>query len=76
MNYGSRMNYSVFECFITHFQFNEVFELLNLTINKQEDSILIYQLDKISALQSIYIGTNNFPRLRLSLCNYQYVVEL
>ena len=58
LNYGFRMNFSVFECFITHFQFTEIHKNLNILINKKEDSILTIEI-------SIFQGNNYLIKTKL-----------
>ena len=43
-NYGERVQYSVFECILERDKIKRMVEAVNKLINKQEDSIRIYQL--------------------------------
>ena len=52
-NYGTRINYSVFECYVSQKQARELQKELRQIINKKQDSILYYHLcrncmDKVS----------------------------
>lgn len=43
-NYGRRVQYSVFECILERDRIKKMIEVINGLINKQEDSVRIYQL--------------------------------
>jgi len=43
-NYGERVQYSVFECILEKDRVEKLIETVNKLINKQEDSVRIYQI--------------------------------
>ncbi len=43
-NYGERVQYSVFECILERDKIKRMTETVNKLINKEEDSVRIYQL--------------------------------
>ena len=43
-NYGRRVQYSVFECILERDSIKRLIETINKLIDKQEDSVRIYQL--------------------------------
>ena len=43
-DYGVRIEYSVFECHLTENYFKYVWQLLDATIDKSEDSLISYSL--------------------------------
>jgi CRISPR-associated protein Cas2 len=42
--YGTRVNYSVFECMFTESQYIKVREMLKEKMNEREDAIIYYQI--------------------------------
>lgn len=59
MNYGQRVQNSVFECIVTEVQLAELKEKLKMTIDLQCDSIRIYFLNKNENRRIITMGHNN-----------------
>lgn len=59
MNYGQRVQNSVFECILTEVQLAELRNKLECMIDKLNDSIRIYYLNKNENRRIITIGQNN-----------------
>lgn len=56
MNYGQRVQNSVFECTITEVQLTELKNQLETTIDATSDSIRIYFLNKSESRRTITLG--------------------
>lgn len=59
---GIRKNYSVFECFVSQKQLNEIRAKISKTINKKTDSVLYYELCRACIERISYQGTLNSSR--------------
>lgn len=55
--YGTRVQYSVFECHLDNDQFEELWLRLLEEIKEDEDRIVAYKLDAISARETLTAGT-------------------
>ena len=59
LNYGQRVQNSVFECVLTEVQLTELKEKLNRVIDIQNDSIRIYYLNRNENRRIITLGKND-----------------
>lgn len=56
-DYGTHVQYSVFEVALNQKQFDKMlYEINQIKINKSSDSIIIYSLNKLSIKNKIIIG--------------------
>ncbi len=60
LNYGKRVQFSVFECNLTQIEINDMEKRIKKIVNVEEDSVKIYILDMASKLRSKSIGTKRF----------------
>ncbi len=56
-NYGSRVQYSVFECRLAESEFEEFWLALLCVINENEDRLVAYKIDARSAKETLTAGT-------------------
>ncbi len=56
LNYGVRVNYSVFECMLTKTQTKVIEEFVRKLINSKTDRVLMYQMCKACFVKNINIG--------------------
>ena len=54
--YGERINYSVFECFITPAQLNNILSFIEEKMDKKHDSVKYYYICKSCYLKSNELG--------------------
>lgn len=67
MNYGQRVQNSVFECVLTEVQLIELKNKIENVINLGDDSIRIYYLNKNDTKRVIALGKNNVVDVESSL---------
>lgn len=58
-NHGIRLNYSVFECFITKKELKEIKEKIKEIISKKNDSVLFYSICSDCITKREHIGYIN-----------------
>ncbi|MEM9817484.1 MAG: CRISPR-associated endonuclease Cas2 [Cyanobacteria bacterium P01_D01_bin.6] len=55
--YGRRVQYSVFECFMTLPEMNRLSEALQHKVNPKEDNLRLYWITKESVAKALTIGS-------------------
>jgi CRISPR-associated protein Cas2 len=55
-DYGLRVQYSFFECHLDQTNFDRLWERLNDLIDPEQDRIVAYQLDQLSAKRTLTAG--------------------
>jgi CRISPR-associated protein Cas2 len=56
-DYGVRVQYSIFECYLEDDQFQDFWNLLLGEIDEEDDRLVAYQLDARSARKTLTAGT-------------------
>ena len=56
--YGHRVQYSVFECFLTLSEMRQLYEKVQKRVNAEEDNVRFYWISKNSASRTLTIGSN------------------
>lgn len=67
MNYGQRVQNSVFECVLTEVQLAELKHKLEVVMDLESDSIRIYYLNRSEHRRIVTIGKNNSVDVERSL---------
>ncbi len=60
-DFGERVQYSVFECFLTRRQRELLIRRLKGVINQEEDSVRIYDLGSLDPMDIEVIGSGKVP---------------
>ena len=55
--YGRRVQYSVFECFLSLAQMQELYEKVQNKVNPEEDNVRFYWISKNAATKTLTIGS-------------------
>jgi len=56
--YGRRVQYSVFECFLTLAQMRELYEKVEKRVNPEEDNVRFYWLSQDAVARTLSIGSD------------------
>jgi CRISPR-associated protein Cas2 len=56
--YGRRVQYSVFECFLTLVQMRELYEKVEKRVNPEEDNVRFYWLSQDAVARTLSIGSD------------------
>lgn len=56
-DYGTRVQYSVFECHLNEWQFNNLWTRILEIIDEKQDRVVAYKIDAKSAKQTVTAGT-------------------
>ena len=59
LNYGKRVQYSVFECRLTRDRYKELYKKLKKLVTDQENSVRIYSLCESCADKLVTIGASS-----------------
>lgn len=57
-DYGTRVQYSLFECWLDATTFQELWEKLQALIKRDEDRLVAYELDTTAARNRLTAGTS------------------
>lgn len=57
--YGRRVQYSVFECFLTLTQMQDLYEKVEKRVKPEEDNVRFYWISKDSASKTLTIGSQS-----------------
>ncbi|MDJ0901648.1 MAG: CRISPR-associated endonuclease Cas2 [Xenococcus sp. MO_188.B8] len=56
--YGRRVQYSVFECFLSFVQMQELYEKVEKRVNPEEDNVRFYWITPEAASKTLTIGSD------------------
>ena len=56
--YGRRVQYSVFECFLTLLQMQELYRKVEKRVKPEEDNVRFYWISEASAAKTLTIGSS------------------
>jgi len=56
-DYGVRVQYSVFECHLNEWQFNNLWKQILELIDEKQDRVVAYKIDAKNAKQTVTAGT-------------------
>lgn len=56
--YGRRVQYSVFECFLTLPQMQELYEKVEIRVNPEDDNVRFYWISKNAHSKTLTIGSD------------------